>query len=81
MLEAANRAAQWQEEGNMAGAEMWHRILNAIERLQAMKPADDGRRTKLAGMWSSRGSASSNGAPAYRSQLLHPAVSFAGRGW
>lgn len=24
----------------MAGAETWHRILNAIERLQAQKPAD-----------------------------------------
>jgi hypothetical protein len=23
----------------MAGAETWHRILNAIERLQAQKPA------------------------------------------
>jgi hypothetical protein len=24
----------------MAGAETWHRILNAIERLQAKKPAE-----------------------------------------
>jgi hypothetical protein len=24
----------------MAGAETWHRILNAIERLQATKPAE-----------------------------------------
>jgi hypothetical protein len=24
----------------MAGAETWNRILNAIERLQAMKPAE-----------------------------------------
>jgi hypothetical protein len=27
----------------MAGAETWHRILNAIERLQAQKPAEDER--------------------------------------
>jgi hypothetical protein len=40
MLEAANRAEHWQEEGDMAGAEVWHRILNAIERIQATKPAD-----------------------------------------
>jgi hypothetical protein len=25
----------------MAGAAVWHRILNAIERLQATKPGDD----------------------------------------
>jgi hypothetical protein len=25
----------------MAGAETWHRILNAIERLQAKAPAED----------------------------------------
>ena len=24
----------------MAGAETWHRILNAIERIQAQKPAE-----------------------------------------
>lgn len=24
----------------MAGADIWHRILNAIERLQATKPAE-----------------------------------------
>jgi hypothetical protein len=27
-------------EGGMVGAETWHRILNAIERLQAKAPAD-----------------------------------------
>jgi hypothetical protein len=26
--------------GNMYGAENWHRILNAIERLQVTKPAE-----------------------------------------
>jgi hypothetical protein len=31
------------DEGDLAGAETWHRILNAIERLQATKPAE-GRR-------------------------------------
>jgi hypothetical protein len=30
----------------MAGAEMWHRILNAIEQLQATKPAEGRRCTK-----------------------------------
>jgi hypothetical protein len=41
MLEASMRADQLMEEGDMAGAEVWHRILNAIERLQATEPADD----------------------------------------
>jgi hypothetical protein len=27
------------DEGDMAGAETWHRILNAIERRQAKAPA------------------------------------------
>ena len=40
MLEASERADQLLDEGNMAGAETWHRILNAIERLQAAKPAE-----------------------------------------
>ena len=35
MLEAAERADQMLEEGDMAAAETWHRILNAIERLRA----------------------------------------------
>jgi hypothetical protein len=39
-LEAAQRADQLLEEGDMAGAETWHRILNAIERLQAKAPAE-----------------------------------------
>ena len=34
MLEAAERADQLLGEGDMAGAEMWHVILYAIERLQ-----------------------------------------------
>lgn len=40
MPEAAARADQLQEDGDMAGAATWHRILNAIERLQATKPGD-----------------------------------------
>ena len=40
MLEASQRADQMLEEGDMAAAEVWHRILNAIERLQATKPAE-----------------------------------------
>lgn len=41
MLDAAERADQLLDEGDMAGAETWHRmILNAIERLQAKAPAD-----------------------------------------
>jgi hypothetical protein len=35
MREAEARAEQFQEDGDMAGAETWHRIPNAIERLQA----------------------------------------------
>ena len=34
MLDASMRADQLLDEGDMAGAETWHRILNAIERLQ-----------------------------------------------
>jgi hypothetical protein len=30
----------YSDEGDMAGAETWHRILNAIERLQAKAPAE-----------------------------------------
>ena len=33
MLEAAERADQLLDEGDMAGAETWHRIVNAVERL------------------------------------------------
>jgi hypothetical protein len=40
MLEAAERADQLLDEGDMAAAETWHRILNAIERLQAKVPAE-----------------------------------------
>jgi hypothetical protein len=40
MLEAAARADQLQEDGDWQGAVVWHRILNAIERLQATAPAD-----------------------------------------
>ena len=39
MLEASERADQLLDQGDMAGAETWHRILNAIERLQAKAPA------------------------------------------
>jgi hypothetical protein len=41
MLEASERAEQLLDKGDMAGAETWHRILNAIERLQAKSPAED----------------------------------------
>jgi hypothetical protein len=34
MLEAAERADQLLDEDDMAGAETWHRILNAVDRLQ-----------------------------------------------
>jgi hypothetical protein len=40
MLEAASRADELLENDDMAGCEVWHRILNAIERLQAKGPAD-----------------------------------------
>jgi hypothetical protein len=40
MLEAAERADQLLDEGDMAGTETWQRILNAIERLQAKAPAE-----------------------------------------
>ena len=40
MLEAAQRADQLLDDGDMAGAEVWHLILNAIERLQAKAPAE-----------------------------------------
>jgi triphosphoribosyl-dephospho-CoA synthetase len=43
MHEAAERADQLLAEGDMAGAETWHRILNAIERLQAKAPAEGER--------------------------------------
>jgi hypothetical protein len=34
------RPDQLLDEGDMAGAETWHRIINAIERLQAKAPAE-----------------------------------------
>jgi hypothetical protein len=40
MLEASQRADQLLGEGDTAGAGTWHRILNAIERLQARAPAE-----------------------------------------
>ena len=39
MLEAAARADKLLEEGYPVAATAWHRIRNAIERLQATKPA------------------------------------------
>jgi len=33
-------ADQLLDEGDMAGAETWHRILDCVERIQAQKPAD-----------------------------------------
>lgn len=41
MLEASFRADRLLDEGDMAGAETWHRILNAIEHIQSVKPAGD----------------------------------------
>jgi len=38
--EAAMRADQLLEDGDMAGAATWHRILDAIERLQTTAPAE-----------------------------------------
>ena len=40
MLEAAARADQLMEDGDMAGCTTWQRIANAIERLQAQTPAE-----------------------------------------
>jgi hypothetical protein len=40
MLEAAQWADQMLDESDMAACETWHRILNAIERLQAKAPAE-----------------------------------------
>jgi hypothetical protein len=39
-LVAAERADQLLDEGDMAAAKTWHRILNAIERLQVKSPAE-----------------------------------------
>ncbi len=40
MQESAMRADQLLEDGDWHGAVSWRRILDAIERLQAQKPAD-----------------------------------------
>jgi hypothetical protein len=40
MLEAAERADQLLEEGDPLAAANWHRILDAIERLQAKAPPE-----------------------------------------
>ena len=40
MLEASQRADDLLDEGDMAGAEVWHRILDCIERIQSARPAD-----------------------------------------
>ena len=40
MLEAVARADQLLEEGDWQGGATWHRILDAIERLQAQQPAE-----------------------------------------
>jgi hypothetical protein len=40
MLEAAARADQMLEDGDPVSAVSWHRILDAIERLQAKAPAE-----------------------------------------
>jgi hypothetical protein len=40
VLEAAARAEQLMDDGDMAGCTTWQRILDAIERLQAQRPAE-----------------------------------------
>jgi hypothetical protein len=40
MIEAAARADKLLEEGYPVAATAWHRILNAIERLQVKTPAE-----------------------------------------
>jgi hypothetical protein len=40
MLEASQRADQLTEDGDWAAANVWHRILDAIERLQSKRPSD-----------------------------------------
>jgi hypothetical protein len=40
LLEAAERADRLLEDGDPLGAATWHRILDAIERLQAKAPAE-----------------------------------------
>jgi len=40
MLEAAARADQLLDDGDMAGAATWHRIVDTIERLQATNPGE-----------------------------------------
>jgi len=40
LLEAAARADQLLEDGDWQGAATWHRILDAVERLQATEPAE-----------------------------------------
>ena len=43
MIEAAARADQLLEDGEWQAAATWHRILDAIERLQAKSPAEGER--------------------------------------
>ena len=40
MLEASERADRLTEDGDWAAANIWHRILDAVERLQAKTPAE-----------------------------------------
>jgi Family of unknown function (DUF6961) len=40
MLEAAARVDQLTEDGDWAAANVWHRILDAIERLQVKAPVE-----------------------------------------
>jgi len=51
MTEAAERAGEWLDSGDMAGAETWHQILGAIERLPAQRPAEDEARGARAIHW------------------------------
>jgi hypothetical protein len=51
MLEAAQRADQLVDDGEMAGADTWHRILNATERLRAAKPPRAQRQVDTTKIW------------------------------
>jgi len=84
MLEAAARADQLMDEGDMAGCTTWQRILDAIERLQAKAPA--GTLASIAellpGHWrrldadECRTSLEKRAKPAHQAQSLHDAAEF-----
>ena len=52
MLDAAQRADQLLKgAATWLGAETWHKIFNAIERVQAMKLSEDEAEPRAALMW------------------------------